>query len=104
MGLNVSTPFNPIAPCNGPPSLLPPAETVLEEEQRRNVFWLGVCALLRRNFRTNVSAAYALERTMGAGHGWALMLDDQDITQLLPMRGEDFDAMVCFPAPILCRS
>ena len=31
---------------------------------------------------------------MGSGHGWALMLDDEDVTQLLPMRGEDFDAMV----------
>lgn len=31
---------------------------------------------------------------MGAGHGWAMMLDDEDITQLLPMCGDDFEAMV----------
>lgn len=100
MGLNVSTPFNPIAPINAPPSLLPSPQTILEEELRRNAFWLGACALLGANYHTEVPTAYALERTMGAGHGWALMLDDQDITQLLPMRGEDFDAMVCFSAYI----
>ncbi|TFY53256.1 hypothetical protein EVJ58_g9551 [Rhodofomes roseus] len=49
----------------------------MEEELRRNTFWL----------------AYALERTMGSGHGWALMLDDQDISQMLPVCGEDFEEM-----------
>ena len=94
MGLNVSTAFTPIAPFNRPPSLLPPAQTILEEELRRNAFWLGAHTVLGALYRADVSSAYALERTMGAGHGWALMLDDEDVTQLLPMRGEDFEAMV----------
>ncbi|KAH9840158.1 uncharacterized protein C8Q71DRAFT_746053 [Rhodofomes roseus] len=77
MGLNVAAPFHPISGSARPPSLLPPANSVLEEELRRNTFWL----------------AYALERTMGSGHGWALMLDDQDISQMLPVCGEDFEEM-----------
>lgn len=28
---------------------------------------------------------------MGSGHGWALLLDDQDISQLLPIRGDQFE-------------
>ena len=44
MGLNVAVPFSPIAPFNRPPSLLAPAQTILEEEIRRNAFWLGVFA------------------------------------------------------------
>jgi hypothetical protein len=55
--------------------LLPQARTVIEDETRRNAFWL----------------AYATERLHGFGNGWALNLDDQDISQLLPVRGEEFD-------------
>lgn len=28
---------------------------------------------------------------MGCGHGWALMLDDQDVSQLLPVRSDQFE-------------
>ena len=42
---------------------------------RRNTFWL----------------AYAIERQHGCGNGWALSLDDQDISQLLPVRGDQFE-------------
>lgn len=28
---------------------------------------------------------------MGTGNGWALSLDDQDICQLLPLRGDQFE-------------
>ncbi|KAH9920606.1 uncharacterized protein B0H18DRAFT_1023541 [Fomitopsis serialis] len=75
MGLNVAAPFQALSGSSRPPSLLSPPKTALEEELRRNAFWL----------------AYASERTMGAGHGWALMLDDEDVSQLLPVCGDDFD-------------
>ena len=32
-----------------------------------------------------------MERHMGTGNGWALSLDDQDICQLLPLRGDQFE-------------
>ncbi|KAG6889195.1 hypothetical protein C0995_002910 [Termitomyces sp. Mi166 len=52
-----------------------PARNVIEDEMRRNAFWL----------------AYAVERQHGCGNGWALSLDDQDISQLLPVRGDQFE-------------
>lgn len=48
---------------------------MIEDETRRNAFWL----------------AYAMERQHGMGNGWALCLDDQDISQLLPVRGDQFE-------------
>ena len=51
------------------------ARTVVEDETRRNSFWL----------------AYATERQYGCGNGWALFLDDQDVSQLLPVRGDQFE-------------
>ncbi|KAK7049865.1 hypothetical protein VNI00_005295 [Paramarasmius palmivorus] len=50
-------------------SLIFEAETVIEEEIRRNAFWL----------------AYATEREQGCGNGWALSLDDQDVGQAIPL-------------------
>ena len=58
-----------------PPSILAPARTVVEDETRRNSFWL----------------AYATERQYGCGNGWALFLDDQDVSQLLPVQGDQFE-------------
>ncbi|CAL1695310.1 unnamed protein product [Somion occarium] len=74
-GLNVCPPFHTIAETLRPPAIIPPAKTVMEDEVRRNTFWL----------------AYAMERQMGTGNGWALSLDDQDICQLLPLRGDQFE-------------
>ena len=59
-------------------SLLLPAESVVEDEMRRNVFWL----------------AYAADRTTGIGHGWAFGIDDEDVGQFLPVRGDLFDSGV----------
>lgn len=75
LGLNICPPFHSIAKSQRPVSLLAPAQTVIEDETRRNAFWL----------------AYATERLHGLGNGWALNLDDQDVSQLLPVRGEEFD-------------
>jgi len=74
-GLNVCPPFHTIAEIFRPPSIIPPAKTVIEDELRRNTFWI----------------AYAIERQMGTGNGWSLSLDDADICQLLPLRGDQFE-------------
>lgn len=74
LGLNMCPPFHSIGKSERPPSILPPARTVVEDETRRNTFWL----------------AYAAERQHGCGNGWAMSLDNQDITQLLPVRGDQF--------------
>ncbi|KAI0691177.1 hypothetical protein BC835DRAFT_1432535, partial [Cytidiella melzeri] len=58
-----------------PPSVLPPAKSVIEDEIRRNTFWI----------------AYSMERQQGTGNGWALSLDDLDVCQLLPLRGDQFE-------------
>jgi hypothetical protein len=78
LGLNVCPPFHSISNSVRPVSILPQARSVIEDETRRNAFWL----------------AYALERQHGSGNGWALSLDDGDISQLLPVRGDQFDAGV----------
>ncbi|CCL98861.1 uncharacterized protein FIBRA_00868 [Fibroporia radiculosa] len=69
LGLNVGASFHTISESFRPPSIIPPPRTPTEDETRRNAFWI----------------AYSLERSMGCGHGWALMIDDQDVTQLLPI-------------------
>ncbi|PPQ85887.1 hypothetical protein CVT25_015829 [Psilocybe cyanescens] len=74
LGLNMCPPFHSIGKSERPPSILPPARTVVEDETRRNTFWL----------------AYAAERQHGLGNGWALSLDNQDVSQLLPVRGDQF--------------
>lgn len=74
LGLNMCPPFHSITKSERPPSILPPARTVIEDETRRNSFWL----------------AYASERQHGCGNGWALSLDNQDVSQLLPVRGDQF--------------
>lgn len=32
-----------------------------------------------------------MERQQGCSNGWALSLDDQDITQMMPAKGDQFD-------------
>ncbi|KAF5390304.1 hypothetical protein D9757_002838 [Collybiopsis confluens] len=75
LGLNVCPPFHTISKSTRPASILKPAKNVIEDEMRRNVFWL----------------AYAVERQHGCSNGWALSLDDQDISQLLPVRLDQFE-------------
>ncbi|KAJ7181763.1 hypothetical protein C8R43DRAFT_970368 [Mycena crocata] len=75
LGFNVCPPFHSISHSLRPSSIIQPANTVVEDETRRNVFWL----------------TYATERLHGCGNGWALSLDDQDISQLLPVRGDQYE-------------
>ncbi|KAI0788632.1 hypothetical protein C8Q75DRAFT_241835 [Abortiporus biennis] len=82
-GLNACPPFHTIADTLRPPAIIPPAKTVIEDEMRRNAFWL----------------AYAMERQMGSGNGWALSLDDQDVCQLLPLRGDQYEqGLLVYPS------
>lgn len=73
--MNVCPPFHSIAKVLRAPSIIPPAKTVLEDETRRNAFWL----------------TYALERLYASGNGWAMSLDDHDVSQLLPVTTEQFE-------------
>lgn len=86
LGLNMCPPFHSIAKSERPASILPPARTVVEDETRRNTFWL----------------AYAVERQHSMGNGWALGIDDQDISQLLPVRGDQFENGVSTFHSLLC--
>ncbi|KAJ3547585.1 hypothetical protein NMY22_g1586 [Coprinellus aureogranulatus] len=74
LGLNVCPPFLSMAKSERPQSILPPSRNAIEDETRRNAFWL----------------AYAIEREHGYGNAWAHALDDADISQLLPVRGDQF--------------
>lgn len=62
-------------------SMIPNPLTFVEDETRRNVFWL----------------AYTIDRQYGAGNGWAMSLDDNDIAQLLPLPRANLDAGVSIP-------
>ena len=107
LGLTTAPPFtirprgrNP-GPIIQEADIMPPPESVIEEETRRNIFWLGegfaasfpfffprlvvTCDILR------VCSAYTAERQQAASSNFALELDDQDICQLLPVRGDQFD-------------
>lgn len=75
LGVNICAPFTSISIASREASILPPARTVIEEETRRNVFWL----------------AYAVERGLGSQNGWATLLDDEDITQMMPLSLSSFE-------------
>jgi hypothetical protein len=34
--------------------------------------------------------AYAMERQLGAGTSWSMLMDDRDVAQLLPLREDQF--------------
>ncbi|KAH7344812.1 hypothetical protein B0J17DRAFT_16130 [Rhizoctonia solani] len=61
---------------NGGRSILPDPDNAIEREQRANLFWI----------------AYSYERFQTAVGPWAMCLDDEDISQLLPVRLEDYEA------------
>lgn len=75
LALNICPPFHSISNAVRPFSILPSARTVIEDEVRRNTFWL----------------MYAIERHHGSGNGWPLCLDDEDVSQLLPVRGDLYE-------------
>ncbi|KAK7058877.1 hypothetical protein VNI00_001501 [Paramarasmius palmivorus] len=73
LSLNICPPFTTIT-TTARAGLLPAARNVVEDETRRNTFWL----------------AYTIERCHGAANGWANSIDDADIFQLLPVRNDQF--------------
>ncbi|EKM55966.1 uncharacterized protein PHACADRAFT_256950 [Phanerochaete carnosa HHB-10118-sp] len=85
MGLNTCIPFIGLStqPMERPPSILAPAKSVIEDEMRRNNFWI----------------AYSLDRESGAGHSWAMNIDDQDVSQLFPLPKDQWEQGVMVLAP-----
>jgi len=75
LGIHADSAFLPISDSLRAPSLIPPPASMTEVEVRRNTFWL----------------LYAMERMGGCSNGWPMSLDDQDVSQLLPVKGSDFD-------------
>ncbi|TRM66195.1 hypothetical protein BD626DRAFT_198467 [Schizophyllum amplum] len=75
LGMNMCPPFRSISTAVRPPSLLPPARNIVEDETRRNTFWLIYCA----------------ERLHGLGNGWAMGMDDDDISQMMPVCRDQFE-------------
>lgn len=101
LGLSSCNPYHSISDTLRVPSLLPPAEDVIEDEVRRNTFWLAYA--VRPHNRSLIFVPSALielfdqmERQQGCSNGWALSLDDQDITQMMPAKGDQFDLGVRF--------
>jgi len=88
LGLNMCPPFHSISTALRGASILPPSRTVVEDETRRNVFWL----------------AYATDRTTGLSNGWAYGIDDEDVAQLLPVRGDQFNKGVRLFHLTACRA
>ncbi|KAG2350468.1 hypothetical protein BDR05DRAFT_954566 [Suillus weaverae] len=75
LGLNICPPFRSLLGSSPTMSIIPPPRTPIEDETRRNTFWL----------------AYAVDRQHGSGTGWALSLDDDDIAQVFPVTMEQFE-------------
>ncbi|KAG1783846.1 hypothetical protein EV702DRAFT_1055829 [Suillus placidus] len=75
LGLNICPPFRSLHGSSPSMSIIPAPRTPIEDETRRNTFWL----------------AYAVDRQHGSGTGWALSLDDDDIAQVFPVTMEQFE-------------
>nr|VWO94325.1 Fungal_trans domain-containing protein [Ganoderma boninense] len=81
-GLNVNPPYESISSSNmARTSIIPPAVDVLEDEIRRNNFWI----------------AYLMERHFAAINNFAMFLDDDDVAQMLPVRGDHFEHGIFVP-------
>ncbi|KAI0830615.1 hypothetical protein BC628DRAFT_1312690 [Trametes gibbosa] len=81
-GLNACPPFESISSSNMTrSSIIPAASNVIDDETRRNTFWI----------------AYIMERHFAAINNFAMMLDDEDISQMLPVRGDQFEQGVLVP-------
>ncbi|KAF9270315.1 hypothetical protein L218DRAFT_1012136 [Marasmius fiardii PR-910] len=84
LGLNVCPPFLSLSKSSRSEPVVPAARTVIEDETRRNTFWL----------------AYAIEQCHGCSSGWANSLNDQDVFQLLPVTDEQFQRADLVPPSI----
>ena len=75
MGLNTTPTHGPLLRSWTMPSILGPPKDAIEAEMRRTTFWL----------------AYCYERWQAASTGWAMGLDDEDISQVLSLPQKDFE-------------
>jgi hypothetical protein len=75
MGLNTTPTHGPLLRSWTMPSILGPPKDAIEAEMRRTTFWL----------------AYCYERWQAASTGWAMGLDDEDISQVLSLPLQDFE-------------
>jgi len=75
LGLNKCPPFHSITGPKHIDYAIPPPQSAVEDELRRNLFWL----------------AYAIDRTSGLGSAWAFGVDDEDVGQFFPARGDLFE-------------
>ncbi|KAG6381301.1 hypothetical protein JVT61DRAFT_5707 [Boletus reticuloceps] len=82
LGLNLCPPFHALNTTAKSTSIIPAPLTFVEDETRRNIFWL----------------AYTIDRQYGASNGWAMSLDDNDIAQLLPLPRAKLDAGISISA------
>ncbi|KAF8140128.1 hypothetical protein EV363DRAFT_1152798, partial [Boletus edulis] len=82
LGLNLCPPFHALNTTTMSTSIIPAPLTFVEDETRRNIFWL----------------AYTIDRQYGASNGWAMSLDDNDIAQLLPLPRAKLDAGISISA------
>ncbi|KAI0721342.1 hypothetical protein C8T65DRAFT_631383 [Cerioporus squamosus] len=81
-GLNVCPPFESLSTSSmSRASIIPPATNVIEDEMRRNTFWI----------------AYMTERHFAAINSFVTFLDDQDVCQMLPVRADQFDSGILVP-------
>lgn len=108
LGLNVCDDFHPLNQVMRGPSLIGSAKSAMEKELRRNCFWLAysVRALRCLSFRIWLLIfwiRYQSDRQQGCSNEWALNMDDQDLPQLMPARGDQFDLEVRVPM-IVCLS
>lgn len=55
LGLSSCNPFYSISDTLRVPSLLPPAENCIEDEVRRNTFWLAYAVRPRHHYSTGMS-------------------------------------------------
>ena len=63
------------------------------------MFWIGASQMKSRvlmdvDDECVCGVAYGMERMHAAGSNFAMALDDQDITQLMPMRGDQYEQSV----------
>ncbi|KAG8990949.1 hypothetical protein FRB90_001536, partial [Tulasnella sp. 427] len=87
LGLLSSESYGSLDQPKSSPFVLPPPKDAVEREERRNITWL----------------MYAAERLSAAQTTWAQLLDDADISQLLPLSEEDFAAGRDYPSEIRQR-
>ncbi len=92
-GLNVHPPYESISSSNmARTSIIPPAADVLEDETRRNTFWIGEpLSSMTSKVCRRVLPAYLMERHFAAINNFAMFLDDEDVAQMLPVREDYFE-------------